>query len=66
MIYYIVMEYNKNRQKNKTDYLLNQIIKEYELKQNNFDPSKKSPNFFIKKLEIRMKKYYRDLYNSNR
>ena len=60
------MEYNKNRRKKKGDHILNQIIKEYESKQNNFDPSKKSPNFFIKKLEIRMKKYYRDLYISNK
>ena len=55
-------EYNKKNIK-KTAFIAN-IIKEYELKQNNFDPSKKSPNLFIKKLELRMKRYYTDLYRS--
>lgn len=59
------MEYNKKKNK-KTDKKLINIIKEYELKQNSFDPSKRSPNVFIKKLEIRMKKYYTDLYKSYR
>jgi len=58
------MEYNKNKNKKKKDNKLINIIKEYELKQNNFDPSKRSPNVFIKKLEIRMKKYYTELYKS--
>jgi len=40
------------------------ILEEYSLKQQNFDPNKPSPNVFIKKLEIRMKMYYRDLYKS--
>jgi len=40
------------------------ILEEYSLKQQNFDPKKPSPNVFIKKLEIRMKMYYRDLYKS--
>lgn len=31
---------------------------EYSLKRNNFNPSKDSPNFFITKLEHRMKSYY--------
>jgi hypothetical protein len=31
---------------------------EYSLKRNNFNPSKDSPNFFMTKLEIRMKSYY--------
>lgn len=42
------------------------ILNEYSLKRNNFNPSKPSPNMFIKKLEIRMKKYYKDLYSSYR
>ena len=57
------MEDNKIR-KEKKSIILQNIIKEYEQKQNNFDPSKPSPNLFIKKLEIRMKRYYQDLYNS--
>ena len=43
---------------------LNNILQEYSLKQNNFDPKKPSPNVFIKKLETRMKMYYKDLYKS--
>lgn len=57
------MENNRINKENKSIKLQN-IIKEYEQKQNNFDPSKPSPNLFIKKLEIRMKRYYHDLYNS--
>mgnify|MGYP001384571357 FL=1 len=43
---------------------LKTIIEEYSLKQNSFNPKKPSPNLFIKKLEIRMKMYYKDLYKS--
>ena len=53
---------NKDRKKENTE--LNNILQEYSLKQNNFDPKKPSPNVFIKKLEIRMKMYYKDLYKS--
>lgn len=34
------------------------ISQEYSLKRNSFNPSKDSPNFFITKLEHRMKTYY--------
>ncbi len=44
---------------------LEKILEEYALKQNNFDPKKPSPSIFIKKLEIRMRMYYKDLYKSN-
>ena len=58
------MEYNKVK-KGKKKICLQKIIKEYEQKQNNFDPSKSSsPNYFIKKLELRMKRYYTDLCKS--
>jgi len=46
---------------NSTDY--SNIINEYSLKRNNFNPNGNSPNKFIKKLEYRMKKYYDDLNN---
>jgi hypothetical protein len=52
----------KKRKTKKTG--LKTIIEEYSLKQNSFNPKKPSPNFFIKKLEIRMKMYYKDLYKS--
>jgi hypothetical protein len=60
---------NKNRIMKKRKGILknaelDDIIQEYSLKQSNFNPSKQSPNVFIKKLEIRMKMYYRDLYKS--
>ena len=55
---------NNRMKKEKKSIKLQNIIKEYEQKQNNFDPSKPSPNLFIKKLEIRMKRYYQDLYRS--
>ena len=45
---------------------LENILKEYCLKRNSFNPSQPSPNIFMGKLEIRMKKYYNNLYNSNR
>ena len=52
----------KNNQKNKK---LNDIIKEYCLIRNQFNPSIKSPNTFMTKLELRMKKYYSSLNEIN-
>jgi hypothetical protein len=40
---------------------LNNIIKEYSLIRNQFNPSVKSPNIFMNKLELRMKTYYYNL-----
>lgn len=37
---------------------LKNIIQEYSLKRNKFNPATTSPNLFINKLEIRMKLYY--------
>ena len=56
----------KNLQKNKQSQLLDNIINEYCLKRNSFHPKNPSPNIFIGKLELRMKKYYNSLYNSTR
>jgi hypothetical protein len=39
------------------------ICNEYSLKRNNFNPADKSPNNFVKKLEIRMKLYYENMKN---
>ena len=39
------------------------IQEEYDLKRNQFDPFKKSPNFFNTKSQHRMKVYYHSLYN---
>ena len=41
-----------------------EIVAEYRLKMNSFFPNNKSPNFFVKKLEFRMKQYY-NVYNSD-
>lgn len=54
--------YSKKNKKEKT--LIGQILDEYELKQNNFNPNKPSPNRFMNKLKIRMKLYYKEKYNS--
>jgi hypothetical protein len=43
---------------------INNIHNEYCLKRNQFYPVPTSPNLFCVRLEIRMKKYYNDLYNS--
>ena len=41
------------------------IIQEYSLKQNLFDPKKiSSPNLFMRKLEKRMDQYYNCLYKT--
>ena len=50
-----------NKINNSTNY--SNIINEYSLKRNNFNPNWNSPNKFIEKLEYRMKKYYDDLNN---
>ena len=44
---------------------LDKIVREYCLKRNSFNPRRPSPNIFMGKLEIRMKKYYNNLYNSD-
>ena len=43
--------------------ILNDILQEYCLKRNQFDPKKPSPNQFVNKLQLRMKIYYRNLYS---
>ena len=44
---------------------IGKIINEYKIKMNSFNPKDNSPNFFVNKLEYRMKQYY-DLYNSKK
>ena len=56
---------NQLCKKNNND-LLDNIINEYCLKRNSFHPTNPSPNIFIGKLELRMKKYYNNLYRSIR
>ena len=51
------------RKRQNTD-LLDNIINEYCLKRNSFHPANPSPNMFIGKLELRMKRYYNNLYKS--
>jgi len=41
--------------------LFDKIYQEYSLKRNNFNPTNKSPNKFVTKLQIRMKLYYENL-----
>ena len=42
--------------------ILDNIIQEYCLKRNQFDPRKSSPDLFNKKLQHSMKLYYNTLY----
>ena len=42
--------------------VLDNIIEEYCLKRNSFNPTHPSPNIFIGKLQVRMKQYYNNLY----
>ncbi len=48
--------------KTKSTENLDNIIHEYCLKRNQFDPRKSSPDMFNKKLQHRMKMYYNTLY----
>ena len=48
--------------KTKSTENLDNIIREYCLKRNQFDPRKSSPDMFNKKLQHRMKMYYNTLY----
>ena len=48
--------------KSNKDNVLDNIIQEYCLKRNQFDPRKTSPDMFNKKLQHRMKLYYNTLY----
>lgn len=53
--------YNKRKMEKS---LISKILDEYDLKQNNFNPNKPSPNRFMNKLKMRMKMYYKEQYNS--
>ena len=48
---------------NSSSNILNDIIQEYCLKRNQFNPNKASPNKFVNKLHMRMKIYYNKLYS---
>ena len=50
--------------KSNKDNVLDNIIQEYCLKRNSFNPAHPSPNLFIGKLEFRMKQYYNNLYKT--
>jgi len=54
---------NRIRKKNEK-HILTDILEEYTLKRNIFDPKSPSPNVFLYNLEKRMMVYYSSLYNS--
>lgn len=58
------MEYKIN---NINHINFNNNTNEYTLKQNKFNPYKNSPNFFLTKLEFRMKNYFleEELFSDN-
>lgn len=63
---YSITHTKTERGKKKHDDILENILEEYSLKRNRFNPNKPSPNMFNKKLHHRMKVYYSSLYtNSN-
>jgi hypothetical protein len=57
------IEYQKNALSKQNNEIV-AIHNEYCLKRNQFRTPPASPNLFCQRLEIRMKKYYNDLYNS--
>ena len=59
------MVYNFAVKKNKRQLELEKIT-EYYQKENIFDPSKRSPNKFVNKLQYRMLQYYNLMYNSRK
>lgn len=52
----------RSRKSQQKTQILEDILEEYCLKRNSFNPTHPSPNIFIGKLEYRMKKYYNNLY----
>jgi len=55
----------RSRKSQQKTQILEDILEEYCLKRNSFNPTHPSPNIFIGKLEYRMKKYYNNLYKSD-
>lgn len=51
----------KKKSKKTKKIITNAILKEYELKRNNFNPTTKSPNLFSRRLKQRMDLYYSSL-----
>tara|TARA_B110000008_G_scaffold278558_1_gene322752 strand:- start:2006 stop:2200 length:195 start_codon:yes stop_codon:yes gene_type:complete len=51
----------KKQKINIKQQIMDKIYQEYSLKRSNFNPTDKSPNKFVKKLQIRMKMYYEEL-----
>ncbi len=56
---------NRIRKTQRTN-IMDDILKEYCLKRNIFNPQTPSPNIFISKLEKRMRIYYNTLYSSSK
>ena len=55
----------KSNNKNSNNKQLSDILNEYRLTQNNFNPNKKSPpNIFLNKLQQRMSYYYNSSLHS--
>ena len=52
------------KSKSEKDEILDNIIQEYCLKRNQFNPRKSSPDLFNKKLQHRMQLYYNTLSSS--
>ena len=60
------VEYEQNVNSLSMKKKLEKTISEYRITQNNFNPNKSSPpNFFMNKLEQRMKQYYHNNTNKD-
>lgn len=57
---------NRIQKSSKNNTVLEDIISEYCLKRNTFNPHSPSPNIFVTKLEQRMRMYYNSLYSSSK
>ena len=55
----------RSRKSQQKTQILEDILEEYCLKRNSFNPTHPSPNIFIGKLEKKKKKYYNNLYKSD-
>ena len=53
----------KKKTKKSKQIIMENILKEYQLKRNNFNPTIKSPNHFALRLKYRMRTYYNSLLN---
>ena len=60
-----ISKYGREKKTKKINKVMDNILNEYCLKRSTFNPAKKSPNFFLTKLQHRMKLYYSIMKSSD-